>query len=95
MKKTFRAKMQEVHLAVSAAPVIIKNRQEYALEKKLKQVESQQLYFIEVKIKGTNIPPCYLMTDWKIDNSFMSEKIARMYLQRWSVEDSFKFMKQL
>lgn len=48
---------------------------------------------MQVRVLGTDLDPWLLLTDWPVTDAPSARRIFTMYRQRWSVEDSFKFLK--
>jgi hypothetical protein len=57
------------------------------------QVE-KELWLVEVRLPDTKLEPWLLVTDWKVEMEQEAVRVFRMYRQRWTVEDSFKFTKE-
>jgi hypothetical protein len=55
----------------------------------------KDVWLVEVKILRSTWKPWLLITDWPVENAEGAVRIFRMYRQRWAVEDSFKFTKEV
>jgi hypothetical protein len=55
----------------------------------------QDIWLVEVEILHSTLKPWLLITDWPVEDAESAVRIFRMYRQRWAVEDSFKFTKQV
>jgi hypothetical protein len=55
----------------------------------------QSLWLVQVRLLKSDWEPWLLVTDWPVSDAESIVRILQMYRQRWSVEDSFKFTKQL
>lgn len=59
------------------------------------QDAQKEVWLVEVRILGTTLEPWRLITDWPVTDLDSAVRIFRMYRQRWSAEDSFKFIKDM
>jgi hypothetical protein len=55
----------------------------------------KELWLVEVTVPRSNLKPWLLITDWPVEDAESAVRIFRMYRQRWAVEDSFKFTKDV
>jgi hypothetical protein len=55
----------------------------------------KDVWLVEVKILRSTLKPWLLITDWPVESAESAVRIFRMYRQRWAVEDSFKFTKDV
>jgi hypothetical protein len=53
------------------------------------------LWLVEVRLLGTALEPWLLLTDWPVTDAESAVRIFSMYRQRWAVEDSFHFLKDI
>ena len=53
------------------------------------------VWLVEVRLLGTALEPWVLLTDWPVTDAEGAVRIFSMYRQRWAVEDSFHFLKDL
>jgi hypothetical protein len=56
--------------------------------------QQQAVWLVEVQLVGVRMEPWLLITDWPVTDADSALRIFRMYRQRWSVEDAFKFTKE-
>ncbi len=54
---------------------------------------TREVWLVEVRVLGVGWEPWLLLTDWPTTDAQSAVRIFTMYRQRWSVEDSFKFLK--
>lgn len=54
---------------------------------------TREVWLVEVRVLGVDWEPWLLLTDWPVEDAASAVRIFRMYRQRWSVQDSFKFLK--
>ena len=54
---------------------------------------TREVWLVQVRVLGTDWDPWLLLTDWPVTDAASAMRIFVMYRQRWSVEDSFKFLK--
>lgn len=59
------------------------------------EIVQKQLWLVEVRLVGTRMKPWLLVTDWPVTNPDRAIRVFQMYRQRWSVEDSFGFIKDV
>jgi hypothetical protein len=59
------------------------------------EIVQKQLWLVEVRLVGTQMKPWLLVTDWPVTNPDRALRIFQMYRQRWSIEDSFGFIKDV
>lgn len=55
----------------------------------------KDVWLVQVRLLGTTMEPWLLITDWPVTDGEGAVQIFRMYRQRWGVEDSFKFIKDV
>lgn len=90
--KQMRPKKQPVRVKLSACPL----RVSYASNVRRKgqgKLLTREVWLVEVHVLGTDWEPWLLVTDWPVTDAQSAMRIFTMYRQRWSVEDSFKFLK--
>src|SRR5260370_22192960 len=51
------------------------------------------VWLVKGNVLGVYSYPWLLLTDWPVTDAASALRIFTMYRQRWSVEDSFKFLK--
>jgi hypothetical protein len=57
------------------------------------KLETRDVWLVEVRVLGVDWEPWLLLTDWPVTDAQSAVRIFTMYRERWSVEDSFKFLK--
>jgi hypothetical protein len=90
--KQVRAKKQPVQVELAACPL----RLAYWTNVRRKgpgKLVTQEVWLVEVRVLGSDWDPWLLLTDWPVTDAASALRIFTMYRQRWSVEDSFKFLK--
>jgi hypothetical protein len=55
--------------------------------------EQREVGLLRVEVADSLMEPWYILTDWTVETRAAGRRIFRMYRQRWSVEDSFAFIK--
>lgn len=85
LKGQRRAKRQPVTVHLSAVPIRV-----YAPGDRSR---TQPVWIVQVKVEGSAGEPWYLLTDWPVTTPAEALRIFRFYRRRWSVEDTFKFVK--
>ncbi len=88
-----RAKKQPVVAEIAACPIRLTYWTGGRRKEKGHRV-TKDLWLMEVRIRGTEQEPWLLLTDWPVQEAASAVRIFQMYRQRWSVEDSFNFIKQ-
>ena len=79
------AKRQTVTVELSAVPIRV-----YQPEDKS---QTKPVWLVRAKVVGAVGKPWYLLTDWPVNDAESAMRIFRFYRRRWSVEDTFKFIK--
>ena len=90
--KQVRPKKQPVQVELAACPL----RLTYWSNVRRKgqgQLVTREVWLVQVQVLGTDWDPWLLLTDWPVTDAASAVRIFSMYRQRWSVEDSFKFLK--
>lgn len=85
LKGQRRAKRQPVIVHLSAVPIRV-----YAPGDPSR---TQPVSLVKVEIEGALGDPWYLLTDWPVTTAAQAVRIFRFYRRRWSVEDTFQFVK--
>jgi len=85
LKGQRRAKRQRVTVRLSAVPIRV-----YAPGD---QSQTKPVWIVRVAVEGAAGEPWYLLTDWPVTTEADALRIFRLYRLRWSVEDTFKFVK--
>jgi len=90
--KQVRPKKQPVPVDLAACPL----RVTYWTNVRRKgpgKLVTREVWLVQVRVLGVDWDPWLLLTDWPVTDAESAVRIFRMYRQRWSVEDSFKFLK--
>jgi len=85
LKGQRRAKRQRVTVHLSAVPMRV-----YAPGDRS---QTKPAWIVSVEVEGAAGEPWYLLTDWPVTTQADALRIFRFYRRRWSVEDTFKFIK--
>jgi Transposase DDE domain len=80
-----RAKRQPVTVEVSSVPI----RVYHPVDKQ----QTKAVWLVRVTLLGATNEPWYLLTDWPVNSPDSARRVFIFYRQRWSVEDTFKFVK--
>jgi hypothetical protein len=80
-----RAKRQTVSVEVSSVPLQVYHPTDKAQRK--------PVWLVRVQVRGATSDPWYLLTDWPVTDAESARRVFIFYRQRWSVEDTFKFVK--
>lgn len=81
------AKRQKVQVEISATPIWV-----YADERE-KPRPTKKVWLVRVKVEHSVQDPWYLITDWPVNDQVSAVQVFIYYRRRWSVEDTFKFIK--
>jgi len=89
-----RAKLQPVEAKIQVCPI------QLTYETNVRRGGSgetlrQALWLVEIHLVGTRLKPWILITDWPVTDANTALRIFQMYRQRWAVEDSFCFIKDI
>jgi hypothetical protein len=90
--KQMRPKKQPVKVKLSACPLRVSYQTNVRRKGPGRQV-TREVWLVEVRVLGVDWEPWLLLTDWPVEDAQSALRIFTMYRQRWSVEDSFKFLK--
>ncbi len=90
--KQVRPKKQPVKVKLSACPLRLTYQTNVRRKGQGKSL-TREVWLVEVRVLGTDWDPWLLLTDWPVQDAPSALRIFTMYRQRWSVEDSFKFLK--
>ncbi len=85
LKGQRRARRQPVTVHLSAVPMRV-----YAPGDK---AHTKPVWIVKVEVEGAANDPWYLLTDWPVTTQAEAVRLFRFYRRRWSVEDTFKFVK--
>lgn len=89
-----REKRQAVTAIIAACPI----RVQYQVDVRSRKngaIREKDVWLVEVRIEKVGLAPWLLVTDWPVVDGETAMTAFRMYRQRWAVEDSFKFTKQI
>jgi hypothetical protein len=89
-----KAKRQEVTVNLRACPLRL-TYQTNVRRLGSGQATQKLLWLVEIGVPGSDLDPWLLITDWPVTDAASALRIFRMYRQRWAVEDSFRFVKDL
>lgn len=89
-----RAKRQRVTAEIRACPLRLTYDTSIRREGEGQEV-LKDIWLVEVEILRSTLKPWLLITDRPVENAEIAVCIFRMYRQRWAVEDSFKFTKDV
>ena len=90
--KQVRPKKQAVKVNLLACPLRVTYQTNVRRKGPGRQV-TRDVWLVEVRVLGVDWEPWLLLTDWPVEDAQSAVRIFTMYRQRWSVEDSFKFLK--
>jgi hypothetical protein len=90
--KQVRPKKQPVKVKLAACPLRLTYCTNVRRKGQGKPV-TREVWLVEVRVLGVDWEPWLLLTDWPVEDAASAVRIFRMYRQRWSVQDSFKFLK--
>jgi hypothetical protein len=87
-------KRQPVTAVIAACPIRVRYQVDVR-SRKDGPVRKKDVWLVEVTLENVGWEPWILLTDWPVTDEEGALKVFRMYRQRWAVEDSFKFTKQV
>jgi hypothetical protein len=90
--KQVRPKKQPVKVNLLACPLRLTYQTNVRRQGPGRTV-TRDVWLVEVRVLGVDWEPWLLLTDWPVQDASSAVRIFTMYRQRWSVEDSFKFLK--
>jgi hypothetical protein len=90
--KQVRPKKQPVQVELAACPLHL-TYWSNVRRKGQGQLVTREVWLVQVRVLGVDWDPWLLLTDWPVTDAASAVRIFTMYRQRWSVEDSFKFLK--
>jgi hypothetical protein len=79
------AKRQTVTVEVSSVPIRV-----YPPTDK---TQHKAVWLVKVQVLKASSDPWYVLTDWPLNTAQAARQVFILYRQRWSVEDTFKFVK--
>jgi len=89
-----KKKRQRVTAEICVCPLRLTYDTAVRREGEGEQVQ-KELWLVEVEVLRSTLKPWLLITDWPVEDAESAVRIFRMYRQRWAVEDSFKFTKEI
>jgi len=89
-----KAKRQQVPVEIRSVPIRVTYDTAVRREGEGELVR-KQLWLVEVHLVKTHLKRWLLVTDWPVTNPARALRVFQMYRQRWSVEDSFGFIKDV
>jgi hypothetical protein len=89
-----KKKRQEVTAEIRSCPLRLTYDTHVRREGEGEEVQ-KDLWLVEVEVLRSTLKPWLLITDWPVEDAESAVRILRMYRQRWAVEDSFKFTKEV
>jgi hypothetical protein len=94
--KQTHPKQQEVDVEISACSFQLTYHSELRRPSQGgDQVLRKDLWLVQVRVLDCPWEPWWLITDWPVGTEAEAMCIFRMYRQRWGVEESFKFTRDL
>lgn len=87
-------KMQPVTAVIAACPIRVRYQVDVR-SRKDGPLRKKDIWLVVVTLENVGWEPWILVTDWPVTNEEGALRVFRMYRQRWAVEDSFKFTKQV
>jgi hypothetical protein len=79
------AKRQKATVELSVVPIRVYHPEDKS--------QTKPVWLVRAKVVGAVGKPWYLLTDWPVYDANSAVRIFRFYQRRWSVEDTFKFIK--
>jgi hypothetical protein len=89
-----RAKRQRVPAEIRTCPIRLTYETNVRREGPGETVQ-KVVWLVEVRLRGAHLEPWLLLTDWSITDAETAVRVFQMYRQRWAVEDSFRFIKDM
>ncbi len=86
-------KVQTITARVSACPL----RVTYRVDQRTRaggEERQKEVWLVQVFLEGLKWEPWWLITDMPVVDEASATKVFRIYRQRWSIEDAFKFTKE-
>jgi hypothetical protein len=90
--KQARAKKQPVQVDLAACPLRVSYWSNVRSPRQGKLV-TREVWLVQVRVLGVDWDPWLRLPDWPVEDAASAVRIFTMYRERWSVEDSFKFLK--
>lgn len=89
-----KAKRQRVPAEIRACPMRVTYKSNVRREGSGETLQ-KEVWLVEVRLLGTRLEPWLLLTDWPTTDADSAVRAFQMYRQRWAVEDSFRFIKDV
>lgn len=89
-----RAKRQPVPVEIRAGAIRLTYESDVRREAAGEKIQ-RVVWLVEARLLGTALEPWVLLTDWPVTDAQSAVRIFSMYRQRWAVEDSFRFLKDI
>lgn len=89
-----RAKRQAVPVELRAGAIRVRYESNVRREGSGERVQ-RVVWLVEVRLLETTLEPWVLLTDWPVTDAESAVRLFSMYRQRWAVEDSFHFLKDI
>jgi hypothetical protein len=89
-----KEKRQKVTVKIRSCPLRLSYDTQVRREGTGEEAE-KEIWLVEVEVSRSSLKPWLLITDWPVEDAESAVRIFRMYRQRWAVEDSFKFTKEV
>jgi hypothetical protein len=89
-----RPKRQRVPVEIRACPIRLTYETNVRREGPGETVQ-KVVWLVEVRLRGAHLEPWLLLTDWPTTDAESAVRVFQMYRQRWAVEDSFRFIKDV
>jgi len=80
-----RARHQSVTVHLAAVALRVRDPED--------PTHTQPVWLVRAAVVGAAQDPWYLLTDWPVTDAASALRVFRFYRRRWSVEDTFKFVK--
>ncbi len=94
--KQVHPKQQAVEVEISSCSFYITYHSEVRRPSQGKdQILHKELWLVLVLVLDTTLESWWLITDWPVKTEAEALRIFCMYRQRWGIEDSFKFTRDM
>lgn len=87
-------KRQPVTAVIAACPIRVRYQVDVRSHRD-GPVRTKDVWLVIVRLENVGWEPWILVTDWPVVDEEGALTVFRMYRQRWAVEDSFKFTKEV
>jgi hypothetical protein len=92
--KQTKAKRQRVSAEIRVCPIRLTYQTNVRREGPGEEMQ-KVVWLVEIRLLGTRLVPWLLLTDWPVTDADSAVRTFQMYRQRWAVEDSFRFVKDI